>query len=69
MSKTTTIRFIYDDIVIGVFVYYLYGMIISRLGSLLIEPVFRKAGFVVFRTMMITLMHRLRMIKLLFSMN
>jgi len=32
---------LFDDIVIGVFVYYFYGLVLSRIGSLLLEPFFK----------------------------
>lgn len=36
------------DIVIGVFLYYFVGLVVSRVGSVLIEPVLKKIGFVTF---------------------
>ncbi|MBA7693488.1 hypothetical protein ES703_102070 [subsurface metagenome] len=39
---------ILDDIIIGVFVYYFYGLVISRIGSLFLEPVFKWAHIIHF---------------------
>lgn len=39
---------IQDDIVVGLFLYYFVGLLISRLGSLIIEPFLKKIGFVEF---------------------
>ena len=36
------------DIFIGVFVYYFIGLIISRFGSLIIEPILKKVSFLKF---------------------
>lgn len=46
----TPYSFAQDDIIIGVFVYYFIGMVISRLGSLIIEPLFKATGFLKFQT-------------------
>lgn len=37
-SKVTSYNLIQPDIVLGVFVYYFIGLVISRFGSLVIEP-------------------------------
>jgi hypothetical protein len=34
----TTFSFVQNDLAVGVFVYYLIGMIVSRVGSLVVEP-------------------------------
>jgi len=39
-----------SDIVTGVFFYYLMGLIISRIGSIIIEPLFKKLTIVKFST-------------------
>lgn len=44
----TSLQILQKDIVIGVFIYYFFGSIVSRIGSLFIEPVLRKAGIVKF---------------------
>lgn len=38
VDRLTSYHLLLDNIVIGVFVYYFYGLVISRIGSLLIEP-------------------------------
>lgn len=47
-SKTTELRLIQSDLILGVFVCYFIGLIISRIGSLIIEPVLKKTKFVKF---------------------
>lgn len=47
-SSLTESSFIQDDLVVGAFVYYFIGLIISRIGSILVDPVLKKAGFVEF---------------------
>ena len=37
-----------SDLIVGAFVYYFLGLIISRIGSILVEPVLQKTGFVNF---------------------
>lgn len=44
----TSLQIQQKDIVIGVFIYYFFGSIVSRIGSLFIEPALRKAGIVKF---------------------
>src|SRR5258708_39583652 len=41
-EQVTSYSFIQDDIVIGGFVYSFMGMVISRVGSLFLEPLFKK---------------------------
>ncbi len=42
LSKTLTkYDFVQKDIIIGLFVYYFIGLIISRIGSLIIEPILK----------------------------
>lgn len=48
VDELTSLQILQKDIVIGVFIYYFLGSVVSRIGSLLIEPVFRKAGIVKF---------------------
>ena len=48
-NKITHYNFIKDDIVIGLFLYYFIGLVISRFGSLVIEPVLKYFSFVKFR--------------------
>ena len=40
--------FIQEDIVIGFFVYYFIGLVISRFGSLVIEPILKRISFLKF---------------------
>lgn len=39
---------ILDNLFIGVFAYYFIGMILSRIGSVIIEPLLKRSGFVKF---------------------
>ncbi len=47
-EKLTSYSFIHDDILIGLFLYYFFGLIISRIGSLIVEPFLRRVKFVRF---------------------
>lgn len=47
-SKVSHYSFIQQDIVIGAFVYYFVGLVISRFGSLVIEPLLKRFSFVQF---------------------
>jgi len=47
LSKAfTSHSFIQDDIVIGIFLYYFIGLVISRIGSLVVEPILKLCSFV-----------------------
>ena len=48
VDTMTSYRLIYEDIVLGLFVYYFMGLIISRIGSLIVEPVLKKTKFLTF---------------------
>jgi len=48
VDKYFSYTLIQDDIVVGVFLYYFVGLIISRIGSIIIEPILKKIGFVKF---------------------
>lgn len=48
LSQLTHVDVLQSDIVVGVFVYYFVGLVVSRVGSLLIEPALKKIGFVKF---------------------
>lgn len=48
ITKTTEFTLIQSDIISGVFVYYFIGLVISRVGSLIIEPILKKINFVKF---------------------
>ena len=47
-SKVTHYSLIQQDVVIGVFLYYFIGLVVSRFGSLVIEPILRKTSFLRF---------------------
>lgn len=47
-SKITELNLIQSDVIIGVFLYYFIGLIISRLGSLVVEPFLKKIKFLKF---------------------
>ena len=47
-SKITRYSCIQEDLVVGAFVYYFIGLVVSRFGSLVIEPVLRAVSFVKF---------------------
>ena len=44
----TPYSFVQKDLVLGVFLYYFIGLVISRVGSLFIEPILKKISFVKF---------------------
>lgn len=44
----TSYKILQEDIIVGIFVYYFVGLIISRIGSLCVEPVLKKIGVVKF---------------------
>lgn len=48
IEKATEYSFLQDNIVIGVFVYYFIGLVISRFGSLVLEPILKFTKFVRF---------------------
>ena len=48
VSKMTELELIQKDLVVGVFVYYFIGLIVSRFGSLIIEPLLKKLKFLKF---------------------
>lgn len=48
VTKITSYQLLQSDIVTGVFVYYFFGLIVSRVGSLLIEPLLKRLGFLKF---------------------
>jgi hypothetical protein len=47
-TKFTDWNFVEPNLVLGLFVYYFYGLIISRVGSLLLEPFLKMTRFVQF---------------------
>lgn len=48
MSNITPYKLIQDNLIVGAFTYYFIGLIISRIGSLAIEPILKKISFVKF---------------------
>jgi len=47
-SKVTHYNFIHQDIIIGLFFYYFLGLVVSRFGSLIIEPILKRLSFIKF---------------------
>lgn len=47
-ERITTYKIIQSDIIVGLFLYYFCGLVISRIGSLIIEPALKKVSFVTF---------------------
>lgn len=48
VDALTDYHLIQENIIIGLFVYYLIGLVISRIGSLIIEPALKKVRFIKF---------------------
>ncbi|MBI2109426.1 MAG: hypothetical protein HYT93_04635 [Parcubacteria group bacterium] len=46
LEKFTSYSLIHPDIIIGIFVYYFAGLVVSRFGSLVIEPILKDISFV-----------------------
>lgn len=44
----TSYNLVIDEVILGAFLYYFIGMIISRIGSLIIEPILKKTSIVKF---------------------
>ncbi|MDF1594180.1 MAG: hypothetical protein P1P89_21940 [Desulfobacterales bacterium] len=44
----TTFQFVQQDVILGLFLYYFIGLIISRLGSLVVEPLLKRTRIVRF---------------------
>jgi len=47
-ERITTYKIIQSDIIVGLFLYYFCGLVISRIGSLIIEPALKKVSFMRF---------------------
>jgi hypothetical protein len=47
-ERVTRWRFDQDNVVVELFVYYFIGLVISRFGSLLLEPILRRSGLIKF---------------------
>jgi len=48
VDPITSYDLVQDDIVVGLFVYYFIGLVISRIGSLIVEPVLKTVKFITF---------------------
>lgn len=48
LSKVTQYDFVQKDLIVGVFLYYFIGLIVSRVGSIVIEPILKKLSFLHF---------------------
>ncbi len=48
LNEIFQVNFIQDDIFVAAFFYYFVGLVLSRLGSVLLEPVLKKFGFIRF---------------------
>lgn len=48
VSSTTPFHLLQNDLLVGLFLYYFIGLVISRFGSLVIEPLLRRTSFVSF---------------------
>ncbi|MYA66668.1 MAG: hypothetical protein F4Y22_05295 [Gammaproteobacteria bacterium] len=44
----TSFRVLQEDIVVGLFLYYFIGLVVSRIGSLVIEPSLKAVRFITF---------------------
>jgi hypothetical protein len=47
-KEITTYSFLQENLIIGVFIYYFIGLVVSRIGSLIIEPILKKLSFLKF---------------------
>lgn len=47
-SNMTSYSFVASDVFTAAFIFYFAGMVVSRVGSILIEPMLRKAGIIKF---------------------
>ena len=48
LDELTTYSLTQENLIIGAFVYYFVGLVISRFGSLIIEPILKKVSFLEF---------------------
>ena len=48
VDKMTNYSFLQKDMIAGLFLYYFIGMIVSRIGSLFVEPLLKQVGFLKF---------------------
>lgn len=47
-DRYMSVPLLQDSIINGLFLYYFVGLVISRFGSIAIEPIFRKSGIIKF---------------------
>jgi hypothetical protein len=47
-EQITNYSFLQPDVLLGVFVYYFIGLVIGRIGSVIIEPILKRLSFVKF---------------------
>jgi cellobiose-specific phosphotransferase system component IIC len=48
VSQQTKYNLVQQDVLAGAFVYYFIGSVVSRIGSLVVEPLFKRVRFVSF---------------------
>jgi len=48
VDAVTQYRLVQSDLVIGLFIYYFIGLVISRFGSLVLEPLLRRISYLQF---------------------
>lgn len=48
VDAMTDYRLVQEDIIVGLFLYYFIGLVVSRIGSLVIEPVLKAVRLVTF---------------------
>lgn len=48
VTKITRYNLVQEDVLASAFVYYFFGAVVSRIGSLIIEPLFKWTGFITF---------------------
>lgn len=48
VDRITSLQVLQKDLVVGGFLYYFLGSIVSRIGSLVVEPLLRSIGFIRF---------------------
>lgn len=49
-SALTNHSFFQEDLIIGAFLYYFIGLVVSRIGSLIIEPILKILSFIKFES-------------------
>ena len=48
LNRYTEINLVVDDVILGMFLYYFFGLVLSRIGSILIEPILRYTRIIQF---------------------